>query len=76
MMHAELQALFASWEKDGVINLLTLYWKRSLAKQSISIKKKRLLNWSGRYFKGRGPATVKDFSTWSGLTIKECTQGC
>ncbi|MBC7778055.1 MAG: winged helix DNA-binding domain-containing protein, partial [Phycisphaerae bacterium] len=28
-----------------------------------------------RYFQSRGPATVKDFSTWSGLTMADCKKG-
>src|SRR5262249_26774016 len=38
-------------------------------------KKEALAELTKRYFQSRGPATVRDFSTWSGLTIKECTQG-
>jgi hypothetical protein len=28
-----------------------------------------------RYFKSRGPATIKDFATWSGLTVTDCKKG-
>ena len=28
-----------------------------------------------RYFKSRGPATIKDFSTWSGITLTDCKRG-
>ncbi|MFW2512544.1 winged helix DNA-binding domain-containing protein [Demequina sp. SO4-13] len=28
-----------------------------------------------RYFRGRGPATVKDFSRWTGLGMKDCRAG-
>ncbi|MFN3865682.1 MAG: winged helix DNA-binding domain-containing protein [Demequina sp.] len=28
-----------------------------------------------RYFRGRGPATVKDFSRWTGLGIRDCRAG-
>jgi hypothetical protein len=28
-----------------------------------------------RYFNGHGPATIQDFSWWSGLTIEEAKKG-
>src|SRR5262249_3214983 len=30
---------------------------------------------TGRYYRGHGPATVKDFAWWSGLTVTEAKTG-
>lgn len=36
---------------------------------------KALAELTKRYFTSRGPATVKDFATWSGLTLTDCKKG-
>jgi hypothetical protein len=38
-------------------------------------KEEALAELTKRFFMSKGPATVKDFSTWSGLTLTECRQG-
>ena len=74
MMHAELQGIVCSGKRRG--NQFTYALLEEIAgKNKAFNKEEALAELVRRYFQSRGPATVKDFSTWSGLTIKECTQG-
>jgi hypothetical protein len=34
-----------------------------------------LVELTGRYFTSRGPATIQDFSKWSGLSVADCRKG-
>jgi hypothetical protein len=38
-------------------------------------KEEALAELTSRYFTSRGPATIRDFSTWSGLKIADCKKG-
>lgn len=52
-------ALLEEWAPDQI----TLEHEEALATIAV------------RYFRGRGPATVKDFSRWTGLGIRDCRAG-
>lgn len=74
MMQAEVEALVCSGPQRGKLPTYALVDGR--------VKKSRLLDGDEalheltvRYFASRAPATVQDFSWWSGLTIAECTRG-
>jgi hypothetical protein len=74
MMHAELEGIVCSGKRRG--NQFTYSLLEEITGKSKSFNKEEALTeLTKRYFQSRGPATIKDFSTWSGLTIKECTQG-
>ncbi len=42
--------------------------------KNILMKEESLAMLAKKYFESRGPATLDDFSWWSGLTIKDCRQ--
>ena len=74
VMQAELEALVCSGPQRGKQPTYALVDER--------VKKSRMLEGDEalreltlRYFASRAPATVHDFSWWSGLTIAECTRG-
>ncbi len=74
MMYAELSGVICSGARRG--NQFTYALLDERADESIVFSKDEALGeLSSRYFKSRGPATVKDFSTWSGLTLTECRRG-
>jgi hypothetical protein len=72
MMNAELKGLVANGKRKGKQHTYALLNNPKLTKTD---KEEGLSKLAERYFKSRGPATVKDFSTWSGLTIADCQFG-
>ena len=73
-MYAEVEALVCSGPQSGKQSTYALV--------SEHVRKSRLLEGDEalheltvRYFASRAPATVHDFSWWSGLTVAECTRG-
>jgi len=74
MMHAELNGIICSGARRG--NKFTYALLEERAKNSRRYNKEdALAELTKRYFQSRGPATINDFSTWSGLTLAECRQG-
>jgi hypothetical protein len=74
MMHAELEGLICSGPRNG--NQFTY----ALIDEFVSPSKEisgddALIELTKRYFRSRGPATAKDFATWSGLTAADCKKG-
>lgn len=74
VMQAEVDALVCSGPQRGMQPTYALVDER--------VKKSRMLDGDEalheltvRYFASRAPATVHDFSWWSGLTIAECKRG-
>jgi hypothetical protein len=74
MMNAELEGLVCSGPKKGKQFTYSLLEERVAASKPLN-KAEALHQLTARYFKTRGPATVKDFSWWSGLTLKETREG-
>jgi len=74
MMYAELAGLICSGARQGNQFTYTLLDERVPASKSIN-RDEALAELTKRYFTSRGPATIKDFSTWSGLTLAECKKG-
>ena len=74
MMQAELDSIICSGAKQG--NQFTY---ALLDERVPSFRAKHhdeaLAELATRYFGSRGPATIKDFSTWSGLTMTDCRRG-
>jgi hypothetical protein len=74
VMQAEIEALVCSGPQRGKQSTYALVEQR--------VKKPRMLQGDEalreltvRYFASRAPATVHDFSWWSGLTMAECDRG-
>ena len=74
MMHSELDGIICSGARQG--NQFTYSFLADRIKTGNRFNKdEALAELTKRYFKSRGPATIKDFSTWSGLTLTECKNG-
>jgi len=74
MMHAELEGLLCSGPRQGNQSTYMLLEERVPPCKMIT-RDEALAELTRRYFSSRGPATAKDFSTWSGLTLTECKKG-
>lgn len=74
MMHAELAALICSGKKQGNQSTYALLEER-VAPVKEKTRDEALLELTKRYFKSRGPATLKDYATWSGLSLTDCKKG-
>jgi len=70
MMNAEMDCLVCSGRREGKQFTYALFDERASTAISIA-KDEALLLLAERYFTSRGPATLKDFSVWSGLTITD-----
>ncbi len=70
LMHAELDALICSGPRKGNQFTYALLEERAVPSQS-KTEDEALFELCQRYFKSRGPATRKDFSTWSGLSMTQ-----
>jgi hypothetical protein len=74
MMHAELEGIICSGARQGNQFTYALLEECVPAVKLKSTTEART-ELTHRYFTSRGPATVQDFSTWSGLTIADCKKG-
>jgi len=74
MMQAELAGLICSGARQGNQFTYALMEER-VGKSKLKNHDQALEELTKRYFTSRGPATLKDFSTWSGLTVSECKRG-
>ncbi|MES2131472.1 MAG: winged helix DNA-binding domain-containing protein [Bacteroidota bacterium] len=74
LMHAELEGLICNGITQGKQFTYALLEERVPAQKEKTYDES-LAELTQRYFKSRGPATLKDYSTWSGLTLAECKKG-
>jgi hypothetical protein len=74
MMQAELDGIICSGARHGNQFTYALLEER-VPKVKSKNRDEALAELTKRYFTSRGPATVKDFSTWSGLTLTDCKNG-
>jgi hypothetical protein len=74
MMNAELDGIICSGARRGKQFTYAMMEERT-PKSRITGKEEALAELARRYFTSRGPATIKDFATWSGLTLAECRTG-
>ena len=74
LMHAELDAAICSGPRRGKQFTYALIDERAIRARVLS-RDDALVELAGRYFASRGPATVRDFAKWSGLTIAEARTG-
>lgn len=67
VMHAELEAVICSGPRRGKQMTYALLDERAPHARSMT-REEALAELTRRYFTGHGPATVRDFVWWSGLT--------
>ena len=70
MMHAELEAVICSGPRRGKQFTYALLDERAPAAKP-KTRDEALAELAKRYFASHGPATVRDFAWWSGLTGKD-----
>jgi hypothetical protein len=74
LMRAELDALICSGARRGKQQTYALLEERAPDARRID-RDEGLAELTGRYFSSRGPATLKDYSRWSSLTVADCRRG-
>ena len=74
LMRAELDGLICSGAMRGRQHTYALLDERAPNTKSFD-RDGSLLELTRRYFASRGPATVKDYSRWSSLTVADCKRG-
>ncbi|WP_269233948.1 winged helix DNA-binding domain-containing protein [Flavobacterium flavigenum] len=72
MMYAELDGLVCNGKMKGKKMTYALLEERAPKPKSKLTKEEALAKLAKRYFKSRGPATVADFSHWSGFSATIC----
>jgi hypothetical protein len=74
LMHAELQGILCSGAKKGKQITYALLEERVLVAKKYN-REESLAMLTQKYFQSHGPATLKDYVWWSGLTVKEAKEG-
>jgi hypothetical protein len=74
MMYAELEGIICSGARTGRQFTYALLDEVVPAAKTLS-RVEALSEFTRRYFTTRGPATLKDFTAWSGLTMKDAKEG-
>jgi hypothetical protein len=74
MMHAELEGVITSGPRRGRQFTYALLDERAPDARKLC-RDEALAELARRYFCSRGPATIRDFVWWSGLTVKDAQRG-
>jgi hypothetical protein len=74
LMQAELEALICSGPRRGKQFTYALLDERAPAAKTLS-RDEALAQWTLHYFLSHGPAQLKDFAWWSGLTVQDAQRG-
>jgi hypothetical protein len=74
MMHAELEAVVCSGPRRGKQFTYALLDERAPEAARLS-RDEALAEIVRRYFRSHGPATIRDFVWWSGLTVADAKRG-
>lgn len=74
LMEAEIQGLLCSGAKKGAQRTYAFLPDRVPKKKTLT-KEEALAALAKRYFVSHGPATLKDFVWWSGLSAKDAKEG-
>ena len=74
MMHAELDGVICSGPRQGKQFTYALIDERAPRGRTLT-DEEALAELTRRYFASHGPATVRDYVWWSGLTVKQATRG-
>lgn len=74
VMRAELDAVICSGPRRGKQFTYALLTERAPQAHSLP-REEALAELTRRYYTSHGPATARDFSWWSGLTVADCKAG-
>ncbi len=74
MMNSELDGMICSGGRRGNQFTYALLEERANTADRFD-KDEALAELAKRYFISRGPSTIRDFATWSGLTVADCKKG-
>jgi hypothetical protein len=74
MMHAELGGLICSGARQGKQFTYALIDERAPRSRKLT-RDEALGELAGRYFSSHGPATIRDYVWWSGLTVGDAKRG-
>jgi hypothetical protein len=74
VMHAELEGVICSGARRGVQFTYGLVAERAPGARTLP-REEALATLATRYFQSHGPATIKDFAWWSGLTMADARAG-
>jgi hypothetical protein len=74
MMDAELDAVVCSGARQGKQSTYALLEERAPQAKTLT-KDEALAELARRYFAGHGPATIRDYTWWSGLTVGDAKRG-
>jgi hypothetical protein len=74
LMHAELEELVCSGPRRGRRHTYALLDQRAPEARTLT-RDEALYELTLRFFRSRGPATVTDFTAWSGLTVADAKAG-
>jgi hypothetical protein len=74
VMHAELEGLICSGAMRGKQHTYALLDERMPATRTLA-REEALAELTRRYFTSHGPATIKDFAWWSGLSTSDVKVG-
>jgi Winged helix DNA-binding domain len=74
VMHAELDAVICSGPRQGRQFTYALLEERAPNAKSLS-RDDALAELTRRYFNSHGPATLRDYVWWSGLTVRDARAG-
>jgi Winged helix DNA-binding domain len=74
LMKAEIEGIICSGPRHGNQFTYALLDERTPGARTKD-RDAALADFTRKYFRGRGPATVHDFATWSGLTMGDCRNG-
>ena len=75
VMHAELEGIICSGPRRGKQFTYGLLAERAPQKTPDFSREEALAELAGRYFRSHGPATLRDFVWWSGLTVRDARLG-
>lgn len=74
LMHAELEAIVCSGPRRGKQFTYALLDRRAPSSRTRN-RDASLAELATRYFTSHGPATIKDYVWWSGLTVRDARDG-
>lgn len=74
LMRAELDAVICSGPRQGKQHTYTLLAERAAPAPRMA-RDEALAELAYRYFRGHGPAGLRDFAWWSGLSVEDAKRG-
>jgi hypothetical protein len=74
LMYAELEKVVCSGAPRGKHHTYAVFDERVVARRSLS-NDEALAELTLRFFRSRGPATLRDYCLWSSLTVRQAKRG-